>query len=292
MNLIINADDFGYTEGSNLAVFSLAEAGSLTSTTVMANMPASESAGKLKNFPNIGIGLHFNLTEGRPVSSVAEVPGLVDESGMFPGKVELQHRLRRKEVDVEQVYRELLAQYERLRSLVGERIDHLDSHQGLNKMRVVNQALLRFGQEGKIGAIRVYNKYYLIKKSGVYSVSHPGLNSVGEFGFRRVLVEAFLKRRTKKLERYFDHPAGLMLARTHNTLDMFNALINLDGQSLHNNVIFEIPCHPSANTEGLENSKLKSQRVDEYKLMMSKPFIQSLQNFLLVNYSACRRVGE
>lgn len=39
MKLIINADDFGMTKSVNKAVAELAQLGTLTSTTVMVNMP-------------------------------------------------------------------------------------------------------------------------------------------------------------------------------------------------------------------------------------------------------------
>jgi predicted glycoside hydrolase/deacetylase ChbG (UPF0249 family) len=48
INSIVNADDFGLTQGVNDAVLELAELGALSSTTVMVNrgFPITFSAGK------------------------------------------------------------------------------------------------------------------------------------------------------------------------------------------------------------------------------------------------------
>ena len=67
--LVINADDFGLCDGVNRAVAQAHTDGVLTSTTLMANMPAAEEAVKIaKEMPSLGVGIHLNLTEGPPVS--------------------------------------------------------------------------------------------------------------------------------------------------------------------------------------------------------------------------------
>ncbi len=67
--IIINADDFGLCDGVNEAVAQAHSDGILTSATIMVNMPAAEKAVKIaKKLPSLGIGVHLNLTEGRPIS--------------------------------------------------------------------------------------------------------------------------------------------------------------------------------------------------------------------------------
>lgn len=79
--LIINADDFGLTSGVNQAVMDCSQQGSVSSATLMVNTAASEEAASLaRSNPNLGLGLHFNLTLGRPVSTPVKVPSLVDQS--------------------------------------------------------------------------------------------------------------------------------------------------------------------------------------------------------------------
>ena len=61
--IVINADDFGLTEGINKGIVQAHTDGVLTSTTIMTNMPAAEQAVKMaKRLPKLGIGIHLNLS--------------------------------------------------------------------------------------------------------------------------------------------------------------------------------------------------------------------------------------
>lgn len=54
--LIINADDFGFTEATNYGIIDCFNKGVLTSTTIMANMPGFNHAIKLaKEYQNLGV---------------------------------------------------------------------------------------------------------------------------------------------------------------------------------------------------------------------------------------------
>jgi predicted glycoside hydrolase/deacetylase ChbG (UPF0249 family) len=82
--LVINADDFGLSEGVNKAVYEAHTKGVLTSATIMANMPAAEQAVKVAaELPDLGVGVHLNVFEGGPVSPDRSVECLIDGSGRF-----------------------------------------------------------------------------------------------------------------------------------------------------------------------------------------------------------------
>jgi predicted glycoside hydrolase/deacetylase ChbG (UPF0249 family) len=82
--IVVNADDFGLCEGVNRAVRQAHTEGVLTSATIMANMPAAagavEMAGEL---PGLGIGVHLNLTDGRPLSPRDTARPLLNGQGIF-----------------------------------------------------------------------------------------------------------------------------------------------------------------------------------------------------------------
>ena len=72
--LIINADDFGLCRGVNKAVVEAHTTGVLTSATIMANMPASDEAIVIaKKTPTLGVGVHLNVTDGKPLSLDSDV---------------------------------------------------------------------------------------------------------------------------------------------------------------------------------------------------------------------------
>ncbi len=82
--LIINADDFGLSPQVNEAVEQAHINGVLTSATLMTNMPHFKEAVIIaKRLPRLGVGVHLNLFQSKPVSDDLRVRCLVDSAGNF-----------------------------------------------------------------------------------------------------------------------------------------------------------------------------------------------------------------
>jgi len=143
-NLIINADDFGISHAANLAVVELYKSGKISSATIMVNLgETSEEAIFLAKDNNIPVGLHFNLTLGRPLSK--------DVSTLCNSKEEFYHRrdfeLRLFRLRGKDIQKELHNQFEFLLSR-GIQPTHIDSHQHIHNwpwifLQVVNFAVSR-----------------------------------------------------------------------------------------------------------------------------------------------------
>lgn len=132
MNLIINADDFGLTPGVNRGILDCHLAGSVTSTTLMVNMPGTADAVNMARLhPNLGVGLHFNMTLGRPLCSSAMVPTLVNAQNEFPGRAACERNLLLGKVNSCDIEREFLAQLDKFISF-GLPLTHIDSHQHIH----------------------------------------------------------------------------------------------------------------------------------------------------------------
>ncbi len=151
--LIINADDFGITEKVNRAIFDLVDEGLLSSTTVMTNMPYYEEIQDLKG--RIGIGIHFNLTTGRPVNQRDMVSTLVDSNGHFFKLSELLKRMKAKKLSSEEIENELAAQIENLLK-IGIKPDHIDSHESLIKYPFFSGIIRRVAKRYGISGVRTY----------------------------------------------------------------------------------------------------------------------------------------
>ena len=83
-NIIINADDFGLSPGVNQGIAQAHNQGILTSTSIMTNMPAAENAVEIaKKTPSLAVGLHLNLTTGKPISRDKITRPLIDNNGRF-----------------------------------------------------------------------------------------------------------------------------------------------------------------------------------------------------------------
>lgn len=145
----MHADDFGetvdITEGICLAI----EAGVVTSTSVMLNMPGTAQA--LRRAPQLGqqasFGVHLNLCEGRPLTRGASLMG---PDGQFLRKRPLAARALAGRLSLAELEAEVAAQVAMLRD-AGVRISHLDGHKHLHQLPIVCAAvanvLPRFGIE-------------------------------------------------------------------------------------------------------------------------------------------------
>lgn len=124
--LIVNGDDFGFSPGVNRGILQAHHQGIVTSTSVMINLDyAAEGLALLQQqAPNLGVGLHINLTYGRPVSP--HVRTLVDEAGHFYSENRLLDVAL--SFDEDELYEEIAAQIERFIELRGQPPTHLDSH--------------------------------------------------------------------------------------------------------------------------------------------------------------------
>ncbi|MFN6945107.1 MAG: carbohydrate deacetylase [Cytophagaceae bacterium] len=152
--VIINADDFGITKGVNKAIYELFGVGILTSTSVMSNMPDYKDIVNLKD--RIGIGVHFNLTVGTPITEPYKIPTLVDERGNFFDLSRLLRKTKLGKVSRQEIEIELDAQIKRLIDIEIQP-DHVDSHESLLKYPFFSGIIKRLAKKYGIMAVRTYS---------------------------------------------------------------------------------------------------------------------------------------
>ena len=76
--LVVNADDFGFTPDVNQGIVEAHRGGILTATTLMANGAAFEDAVRLgRETPTLDIGCHLVLVSGRSLVSGKPLPSSV-----------------------------------------------------------------------------------------------------------------------------------------------------------------------------------------------------------------------
>lgn len=126
--LIINADGFGFTFGNNRAIREVLAHGAVKSVSVNANFPAAGEIQELaKAFPDVSLGIHWNLSVGPPVSDPASVRSLLGDDGEFAND-SLRGRALMRRLSLSEVRRELEAQLDTLVGF-GVQLTHWDSHQ-------------------------------------------------------------------------------------------------------------------------------------------------------------------
>ena len=133
--LIVNADDFGLTSGVSAGILAAHRHGIVSSTTVLATAAIdAESVSALRD-SGLGVGLHVNLTLGRPLSGARS---LVGTDGRFVR--DPRHAAAR--AGVKDVEREVTAQIEKFTSLVRRRPTHLDTHHHVGLLAPVAAVIL------------------------------------------------------------------------------------------------------------------------------------------------------
>lgn len=158
--LIINADDFGYNPEITDGIIHSHLNGVVTSTTAMANMAGIEyAARRIRDVPNLSIGAHLTLTQGRPIMPPDKVPSLVDHEGLFHSFHGLLRRVLKGKVVRAEIELELSAQMDKLLSL-GFKPTHWDSHHHSALIPRVFGAALRVTRRFGLKAMRIYNVYY------------------------------------------------------------------------------------------------------------------------------------
>lgn len=152
--IIVNADDFGMNAETNRAIVEAFERGVISSTTLMANMPGFEEACELARRHQLcgRIGVHLNLTEGRPISGpIKRVSLFCDANGEFRPRRTLFHL---SSEEAQAVDAEFSAQIDACIER-GIRPTHLDSHQHVHTEWAIGAVAIIVARRYGIGAIRL-----------------------------------------------------------------------------------------------------------------------------------------
>lgn len=130
-SLIINADDLGFDQATNDAIIKCYTEGIVTSTTAYINFPDSVELIKSahEKYPDFPIGIHLNITLGKPVLPPEEIPTMVNKkTGEFWNEDQILSHIA--DMSYEDVKKEVHAQIERFIE-TGVPLDHIDYHNHL-----------------------------------------------------------------------------------------------------------------------------------------------------------------
>jgi chitin disaccharide deacetylase len=154
--LIINGDDFGYSEAVNRAIVLAHREGVLTSCSLMVNERAAPQAVELaKSNPSLAVGLHLALVQGRAALPHAEIPHITDPNGNFttsPFRAGVHYYF--SPAARRELRREMRAQFERFTS-TGLRFSHVDGHAHLHQHPVIFDELIKLCEEFDVRRVRV-----------------------------------------------------------------------------------------------------------------------------------------
>jgi chitin disaccharide deacetylase len=274
--LIINADDFGLTAGVNRSIIECHKAGTVTSSTLMANAQAFDDAVALaRTAPTLRIGCHAMLVDGAPIAPAKEVSSLLTPGQAKDFRVGIAgfgHAALSGKLHADEITREVTAQIQKLRS-AGIDITHFDTHKHTHMFPQVLRPLLRAARD-----------------SGIRAVRNP-------FAPLKALAFATFLRRPRLWVRYTEVTALRRFARAfqieveaaglRTTMGTFGIVATggLD-QRLFDALMGSVPegtwefvCHPGYNDADLDavTTRLRASRVQEMKVLTSPESLDTLR---------------
>ena len=148
--LLINADDFGLTDGVSRAIAELLESRAISNTTIMICVEGAENCCKRYLTSDISkyAGVHLQTTpechHNRPLSPASEIPTLVDAHGYFKP---IYHE---DWVNPDEVRLEWERQIIKTAEVLGHKPSHMDSHHGTHRRESLTPIYLELAAKYKI----------------------------------------------------------------------------------------------------------------------------------------------
>ena len=261
--LIVNADDFGLTDGINRAVRELHRLGALTSTTLMAAAPRfTEAVAISQQQKLLGVGCHIVLLDGASVADPTTIPTLLDQSSNPGGEPQFRptlggfvRDLYLGRIDSTHIEREAIAQIQRLQQ-AGVAVTHVDTHKHTHMFPRVLTAVMRAAQACNVRAIR--NPFE--PPWSIAVTPGAGLVRTWEVRLLRTLRHSFWKLVRQQAFATTDGCLGVAATGTLN-----EATLRALAQDLPEGT-FELVCHPAYMDEELTATRTRLQESRQIEL--------------------------
>lgn len=279
--LLVNADDFGLTEGVNQAILELNTAGVLSSATLMATGAAFRSA-VLAAFvqTTLDIGCHVVLVDGSPVLPYRQIPTLATSHGFRPTLGEFVKDLIRGKIRESEIEAEAAAQMQRIQSS-GLTVTHIDTHKHTHMFARVLRPLLRAAKLRGVAAIRnPFEPSWSVRatpNAGLARRWQVTLLRSQQSYFKRAVQHAGLSTT--------DGSIGVVATGSLNVATLYQLLQAMPPGT------WELVCHPGYQDAALSkiNTRLRlSRETERYTLAKVLAGIRS-SNIRMIDFQALRR---
>lgn len=145
--LLIRADDIGYSYAVDLGIARSVNEGLARSAGLMPNMSEAERGWSFVADADIAVGQHTNVCLGKPCADPALIPSMLNESGEFHSSRTFREHFKRGEelIDFNEACIEIRAQHDRFVEIVGREPDYFEAHAVMSKN--LNRAISAVAQE-------------------------------------------------------------------------------------------------------------------------------------------------
>lgn len=154
--LIVTADDFGLHESINAAVEQASRAGTLNAASLMVTADATQDAvRRARMLPNLRVGLHVVLADGRSTLDAQLIPEIADPTGRIHGDMFRKGvRFFLKPAARRQLQAEIRAQFAAF-ARTGLILDHVNVHKHFHLHPTILGILIEVGRDYGTPPIRV-----------------------------------------------------------------------------------------------------------------------------------------
>ncbi len=278
--LIVTADDYGMSLAVNKAIIEGIQAGLITTTNVMTNMDFLDNRQELVALKDkASIGLHWNISVGKPLSPKDEVSSLVDsETGEFFGYAKFCEKYKSGQIKNEEIVTELKAQYNRFVELFGFEPDYWNTHQNTHVALKIYDVFLKLASELKIFKMRNHQRIYVpAAKKATRSLKWQIMEPV-----KRNIIRSWQKNAARNGMKYPDGVIVSMNEGDRSDVDYTFSTINWKS-----NEIGEYVIHPATECDSPYFGKIIEKRIEEYRQFTSDSTKEALKknNIELVNFS-------
>ena len=273
--IIVTADDYGMCDEVDRAIDAGIENGFITTTNVMLNMETLSDAADLRTrYPSLSVGIHWNVTTGKPISDSKTIPSLVDETGTFWPIGTFKKKYHKGEIVSTDLEKELEAQYSLFEKTCGKP-DYWNTHENSSletkAYKVFEKVAVRHG----IPATRTFQRVYYDK----YDLGF-------KCAFREFAVKNFFELWFKKIRKTFKMPMARVvsfdkISKTDG--DVLLRALKKDGRDL-----IEVVFHPAITADSPYFGNISTERVKEYQFV-SSPEVRlkyEKNGFAFANYEA------
>lgn len=139
-DVILNADDYAMTRGISDGILTLAEAGRLSATSAIVTTDhwRSDAAAAIKLRGRFAVGLHLNLTFGKPLGPMPRLA----PNGVLPSPDVLIGRAVSRRIDLREVGAEIDRQLDRFEEIAGAAPDFVDGHHHAHALLGIRDELI------------------------------------------------------------------------------------------------------------------------------------------------------
>ena len=130
IELILRADDIGYSEAVNYGIAKTVKEGLIGSAGLMCNMPYAAQGVELLKDTDICLGQHTNVCLGTPCADLSLIPSLVQTNGQFKSSREYREAYKHGTdlINIDEAVIEVEAQYFRFKELTGKEPEYFEAH--------------------------------------------------------------------------------------------------------------------------------------------------------------------